>query len=70
MVIAVPSSITKAASGEVLILGTTVDGGGSSKEALAVIAAGKTPVVVDAATWGAMTQEEFASYDSIVLGDT
>src|SRR5687768_12344873 len=51
-----------AATGEVLILGPTVTGGLSSNEANAVTALGKTPVVVDAATWGAMTTAQFALY--------
>ncbi|MEY3784216.1 MAG: hypothetical protein RLZZ230_538, partial [Candidatus Parcubacteria bacterium] len=53
----------------VLILGTTVSGGLSSLEATQVVAQGKTPVVVDAVTWGGMTTAEFASYRAIVLGD-
>lgn len=59
----------QAAAGEVLILGTTITGGMSSPEALAVIAAGKVPVVVTEAQWSAMTAADFASYDGIVLGD-
>lgn len=59
----------QAASGEVLILGPTVTGGASSLEATETIAVGKTPVVVDAATWAGMTTSDFASYDAIVLGD-
>lgn len=58
-----------AATGEVLILGPTVSGGAGSDEAAAVTTIGKTPVVVDAATWAAMTTEDFASYDAIVFGD-
>ena len=55
--------------GEVLILGPTVTGGLSSREAQAVVLAGKVPVVVSAAQWQAMTAAEFDSYDAIVLGD-
>lgn len=53
----------------VLILGTSVTGGMASAEALEATALGYTPVVVDAATWGAMTTAEFASYRALVLGD-
>lgn len=40
----------QAAPGEVLILDTSVSGGLSSLEAAKVVAAGRTPIVVDAAT--------------------
>lgn len=60
---------TKAAAGEVLILDSTISGGAGSREAAAIVAAGKTPVIVNAATWGGMTAAQFASYDGIVLGD-
>lgn len=63
------ATAVQAGTGEVLILGSTVTGGMSSAEAQAVIAAGKTPVVVDDATWSSMTASQFASYDGIVLGD-
>jgi len=60
---------TYAASGEVLILETTVSGGAGSIEAAKVTLIGKTPVVVDEATWAGMSTSDFASYDAIVLGD-
>lgn len=58
-----------AAPGEVLILGPTVSGGASSTLAQKFVLAGKTPVVVDAATWGSMTAAQFDAFDAIVLGD-
>ncbi len=63
------ATAAQAATGEVLILDSTVTGGMNSAEAQAVIAAGKTPVVVDDATWSSMTASQFAAYDAIVLGD-
>lgn len=59
----------QAAPGEVLILARTVTNGLNSFEAKAVVAAGKTPVVVTDAQWAAMSGGDFAQYDGIVLGD-
>ncbi len=59
----------RAATGEVLMLDTTLTGGASSTLAQKFVAAGKTPVVVDGATWASMTAAQFDSYDAIVLGD-
>lgn len=53
----------------VLILDTAVTGGASSVEATKAAANGLTPVVVDAATWGATSAAEFAGFRAIVLGD-
>jgi len=58
-----------AAANEVLILGSTVTGGTSSLEAQEVAAQGLTPIVVDDATWSAMSSAQFATYRAIVLGD-
>ncbi|MGI8684863.1 MAG: hypothetical protein ACR2MO_07220 [Acidimicrobiales bacterium] len=63
------STPVSAAAGEVLILDSTVAGGAGSTLAQKFVLAGKTPVVVNAATWSAMTAAQFASYDAIVLGD-
>jgi Ca2+-binding RTX toxin-like protein len=63
-----PSSVS-AAPGEVLILADTVTGGATSTLAQKFELAGKTPVVVDSATWESMTAAQFDSYDAIVLGD-
>jgi len=59
----------RAASDEVLILGSSVSGGTSSTEALEVTARGFTPVVVDDSTWQAMSTSDFESYKAIVIGD-
>jgi hypothetical protein len=58
-----------AATGEVLMLDSTLTGGASSTLAQKFVAAGKTPVVVDGTTWASMTAAQFDSYDAIVLGD-
>jgi len=54
---------------KVLILGSTVTGGSSSLEATQAAAMGFQVDVVDGATWGAMTTEDFAAYRAIILGD-
>lgn len=59
----------RAAGGQVLMLGSTLSGGSGSTLAQKFVAAGKTPVVVDDATWAGMTAAQFDSYDAIVLGD-
>ncbi len=58
-----------AATGEVLMLDTTLTGGAGSTLAQKFVAAGKTPVVVNGATWASMTAAQFNDYDAIVLGD-
>ena len=63
------STPTSAASGEVLILDSTVSGGAASTLAQKFVLAGKTPVLVSPATWSTMTAADFDSYDAIVLGD-
>ncbi|PVG82203.1 hypothetical protein DDE18_11915 [Nocardioides gansuensis] len=62
-------SSADAAAGEVLVLDSTVSGGAGSTLAQKFVAAGKTPVVVDDATWASMTAAQFDAYDAIVLGD-
>lgn len=54
---------------KVLILGPTVSGGASSREAQAAVAAGMTVEVVDNAGWAAKTQADFAKYRALILGD-
>jgi hypothetical protein len=53
----------QAAAGEVLIFDNSNEDGGTGVTQLSswFSAAGKTPVVVNAATWGAMTTAEFAA---------
>jgi hypothetical protein len=58
-----------ATASEVLILGSSVSGGVSSAEAAEVAAQGYSPVVVNDATWLAMSTSEFASYKALVIGD-
>lgn len=53
----------------VLILDITVTGGAASLEAMKAAAAGHTVVVVNNATWLAMSAADFASYRSLNLGD-
>lgn len=53
----------------VLILGSTVSGGASSREATAAVALGFSVEVVSNGTWAEMTADEFGSYRAIVLGD-
>jgi len=56
---------------QVLILDTTVTGGLSSAEAVAVTSApgGLTPVTMTGAAWSAMTAAQFSSYRALVIGD-
>jgi hypothetical protein len=58
-----------AAAESVLILGNTVSGGASSREAQAAMALGFSVDVVTNDTWAAMTGPQFASYRAIVIGD-
>ena len=53
----------------VLMLDTTVSGGGGSLEATEAASAGFTVVVVNAATWATTTLAEFKTYRALVLGD-
>src|SRR5438132_7479352 len=69
MLILTGSLVTPAAANQVLILASTVSGGSTSSEAAEVTAKGFVPVLVDDATWGAMTTSQFASYKAIVIGD-
>ena len=52
-----------------LILGSTVSGGASSREAVSAAGNGFTVTVVDNATWGAMTAAQFSDFQLIVIGD-
>ena len=52
-----------------LILGSTVSGGASSREATSAAGNGFTVTVVDNATWGAMTTAQFSDYQLIIIGD-
>ena len=58
-----------AGNAKLLILDPSVGGGAASLEAVAAGDAGEGVDVVDAATWSAMTTEDFAAYDAIVIGD-
>jgi RHS repeat-associated protein len=58
----------QAATGTVLILSTSVNGGSSSAEAQDV-PSGYTVTVATPSTWDAMTTVQFASYSAIVIGD-
>ena len=53
----------------VLILDTTVSGGGGSVEAIEAANAGFTVNVVSAAVWAATTTAEFKTYRALILGD-
>lgn len=53
----------------VLILDTTVSGGGGSIEAVEAANAGFTVVVASAAVWAATTTAEFKTYRALILGD-
>jgi cysteine-rich repeat protein len=54
----------------VLILEPTVFNGLLSNEAVNAMALGFDVDIATAAEWGAMTAQEFASYDALILGDT
>ena len=64
-----PSVTGNGSNGKVLILDSTVTGGTSSIEAQEAAADGFGVDVVDAATWSAMTADQFAAYRAIILGD-
>lgn len=66
---AVQHSGAHAASGTVLILGSTVSGGTDSLEAQAAESLGYSVQVVSDAQWDSMTQAQFASYSALILGD-
>lgn len=57
------------ASAGVLILGSTVYGGTSSKEATTAAALGFAVTVVSDAQWAAMSATDFSTYRAIILGD-
>ena len=59
----------KAASGSVLILATSVNGGTASAEYQAATALGYTATVEPAATWDTLTTADFQSYNAIIIGD-
>jgi RHS repeat-associated protein len=59
----------KAASGSVLILSTSVNGGSSSAEATAAAGLGYTVTVATPATWDAMTTAQFKAYSALIIGD-
>lgn len=62
-------SVSTAAAGQVIIVSETVSGGAASREATAVTASGKTPVLMTAAAFTAMTTSAIATYDAVVFGD-
>lgn len=64
-----PAVTGNGSNGKVLILDSTVTGGASSTEAQEAAADGYGVDVVDAATWSAMTADQFAAYRAIILGD-
>jgi hypothetical protein len=70
--IAPPQRAAAAGAGNdhtVLILGTTVSGGASSREALAAAAIGMTIEIATATTWAAKSTADFSTYRAIILGD-
>ena len=60
---------TVQAAPQALINGDTVSGGASSQEAQAATAQGYVVTVVSNATWLAMTQAQFGTYDLLIIGD-
>jgi RHS repeat-associated protein len=67
--VAGPKVAGNGSNGKVLILDSTVSGGASSIEAQQAAADGYGVDIVDAATWSAMTADQFAAYRAIILGD-
>ena len=59
----------KAASGSVLILATSVNGGTASAEYQVAAALGYTATVEPAATWDTLTTADFQSYNAVIIGD-
>jgi hypothetical protein len=66
-----PNAIAAGAANDhtVLILGPTVSGGASSREALAATALGLTVEVATAAQWGAKSSADFGTYIALIMGD-
>ncbi len=63
-----PGAFAQTRTAGTLVFGPSVSGGLASLEAVA--AAAYSPVtVVNAATWGTMTQAQFAAYRLIIIGD-
>ncbi|EAU66732.1 hypothetical protein STIAU_2438, partial [Stigmatella aurantiaca DW4/3-1] len=56
-------------TGRILILGSTVTGGHSSREAQAALSLGYPVTIVTPAQWKAMTPEDFQKYNGIIIGD-
>ncbi|ADO70143.1 uncharacterized protein STAUR_2339 [Stigmatella aurantiaca DW4/3-1] len=56
-------------TGRVLVLGSTVTGGQSSREAQAALSLGYPVTVVTPTQWKAMTPEDFQKYNGIIIGD-
>ena len=52
-----------------LILSTSVSGGAASAEAVRATNLGFTVTLVDDATWGAMTKDQFADFRLVIVGD-
>jgi hypothetical protein len=63
-----PAEPVQAATGSVLILSTSVNGGLSSREALDV-PSGYSVTVASPATWDTMTPVQFQQYSAIIIGD-
>jgi RHS repeat-associated protein len=59
----------KAATGSVLVLSTSVNGGSSSAEATAAASLGYTVTVATPSTWDAMTTAQFKAYSALIIGD-
>ncbi len=65
-----PSPAAQAETGKkALILASSVSGGASSAEATEAAANGFAVTLVDDATWAAMTKNDFADYQMVVVGD-
>lgn len=64
-----PGGAEAGAAGNVIALDSSLPSGASSSEVLAAQDLGFTVDIVDDTAWAAMTTDDFAAYEAIILGD-
>lgn len=68
-ILASGSTVMAETGKKALVLGSSVSGGSSSREATRATNLGFTVTVVDDTTWGSMTAAQFADYQLVIVGD-